>query len=366
MCDVLDIKQAKAHHLEVAQHQSRAIRRELQRLSDGLMRRHRVLQYQDTLGATMLVGSVAAILLTWGAYARGALPAWSTVVLCAFWGSLLHEIEHDLIHRLYFKDSRILYNLAMLTVWLFRPNTVNPWVRREWHLHHHRASGAASDFEERGLTNGERWGVRRAIMALEPGLAAFLRPVTIYRMLNAYADAQAKDAAGRRRIFVRNLSCYFPFGLLFATALYPWCTVHALGLAASMLGSTWHAPGWLAPWLPGLDFIAVIVLLPNTLRTFCLYLVSSNIHYHGDIDSKNVVQQTQVWTRWWLLPLQVFCFNFGSTHAIHHFAVQYPFYVRQCVARDAHRVMQRYGVRFNDFQSMSRANRWHRVSEVDS
>jgi len=362
MPEVSNVRQEPTHSINAAQHRSRAIRRELSQLSDDFIRRHAVLQHQDALGATILVGSAAAILISVFAYAHGVFPAWSTVISCAFFSSLLHETEHDLIHRLYFKNNRILYNLAMLTVWVFRPNTVNPWIRREWHLHHHRASGTASDFEERGLTNGERWGVRRAIMALEPGLAVLLRPQTIHRMMTAYADAQAKNMSERRRIILRNLSCYTPFGLLYACALYTWGTVHILSAGASMLGYAWQPAHWLQPWLPTLDFLAVTVLMPNSLRTFCLYFVSSNIHYHGDIDPKNIVQQTQVWNAPWLLPLQLFCFNFGSTHAIHHFAVQYPFYVRQLVAGDAHRVMRRYGVRFNDFHSMARANRWHRAA----
>jgi hypothetical protein len=41
-----------------------------------------------------------------------------------------------------------------------------------------------------------------------------------------------------------------------------------------------------------------------------------------------VIQQTQVLNPWWMLPFQLFCFNFGSTHAIHHFVVRDPFYIR--------------------------------------
>jgi hypothetical protein len=38
--------------------------------------------------------------------------------------------------------------------------------------------------------------------------------------------------------------------------------------------------------------------------------------------------------------------------------VQEPFYVRQLVARDAHVVLRAHGVRFNDFGTFGRANRW--------
>ena len=59
-----------------------------------------------------------------------------------------------------------------------------------------------------------------------------------------------------------------------------------------------------------------------------------------------------------LLPLQIFCFNFGSTHIIHHYVVNQPFYLRQMVARAAHQELERQGVRVNDLAVVSRSNRW--------
>ena len=71
-----------------------------------------------------------------------------------------------------------------------------------------------------------------------------------------------------------------------------------------------------------------------------------------------MLEQTQVLNRWFLLPLQLFCMNFGSTHGIHHFYVPDPFYVRQMTAAAAHRVMRENRVRFNDLGSFARANRY--------
>jgi hypothetical protein len=59
-----------------------------------------------------------------------------------------------------------------------------------------------------------------------------------------------------------------------------------------------------------------------------------------------------------MLPFQLFCFNFGSTHAIHHFVVRDPFYIRQLTARTAHAALREVGVRFNDVGTFRRANRW--------
>lgn len=77
------------------------------------------------------------------------------------------------------------------------------------------------------------------------------------------------------------------------------------------------------------------------------------------------MQQCQVLNPWWLTPMQLFCFNFGSTHAIHHFAVREPFYIRQWTAPKAHRVMKEMGVRFNDYGSFLRGNRFHRNTPAE-
>ena len=61
---------------------------------------------------------------------------------------------------------------------------------------------------------------------------------------------------------------------------------------------------------------------------------------------------------WFLWPFQLFCFNVGSTHGIHHFVVGEPFYIRQLTAPAAHRVMRSQGIRFNDLGTFLRANRY--------
>ena len=106
-----------------------------------------------------------------------------------------------------------------------------------------------------------------------------------------------------------------------------------------------------------LNTFAVVYMLPSFLRTFCLHFISSNMHYYGDVEARNVMQQCQVLNPWWLLPMQVFCFNFGSTHAIHHFLVKEPFYIRQMTAAEVKPVMKAMGIRFNDFGTFVRANR---------
>jgi hypothetical protein len=106
-----------------------------------------------------------------------------------------------------------------------------------------------------------------------------------------------------------------------------------------------------------LNAVAVCWLIPNVIRSFCLHFISSSMHYFGDVEPGNVMQQTQVFTHPIFWPMQLFCFNFGATHAIHHFVVGQPFYLRQMLASQAHQVMRDMGVRFNDLGSFKRANR---------
>ncbi|HEY0262185.1 MAG TPA: hypothetical protein VGB95_04105, partial [Chitinophagales bacterium] len=73
----------------------------------------------------------------------------------------------------------------------------------------------------------------------------------------------------------------------------------------------------------------------------------------------NIMQQTQVLDRWYFIPFQIFCVNFGSTHAIHHFFVNETFYIRQLTATRAHKIMREQGVRFNDLGTFKRANRYY-------
>jgi hypothetical protein len=175
---------------------------------------------------------------------------------------------------------------------------------------------------------------------------------------------RAKNPAHRRLILSRTLKVYAPLGLLNWATWYLFLGFHLLDWASATLG----APiAWSATTLSVMAMVnvAVVVLVgPNVLRTFCLHFVSSNMHYYGDIEPGNVIQQTQVLNPWWLWPLQAFCFNFGSSHAIHHFVVKEPFYIRQLTVPFAHRVMREMGVRFNDFGTFTRANRWTRQQKV--
>ena len=52
-----------------------------------------------------------------------------------------------------------------------------------------------------------------------------------------------------------------------------------------------------------LNFLDVTIMQPCYLRTFCLHFISLNMHYYGDVEDGNAMQQTLVINAWWLMPL---------------------------------------------------------------
>lgn len=330
------------------------IRQVVTHAGELLRRRHRWLRHQDAIGAGILVFALLGMGLTGWAWWQGALSVWLTIPLIAIFASLTHELEHDLIHWMYFRRQPWAHHLMLALAWLARPSTINPWIRRELHFEHHKYSGTEKDREERGITNGEAWGLPRLLMLADAPFSAWWR---IRRL---------PDARHRRQAWRRALAIYFPLGWLHwgLWHLFLWSQ---LGLALMALAGS---PAPLSPSLQSanqwLQAVVVVWIAPNVLRSFCLHLVSSNMHYYGDVVPGDVIQQTQVLRPWWLWPAQLFCCNFGSTHAIHHFVVREPFYVRQWTAGTAHRVMREMGVRFDDIGSFRRANRWRREEQASA
>jgi hypothetical protein len=310
----------------------------------ALRERFPVLKHQDAIGAAILAASLLGMAGAAALYLAGMLPWYLTIPAVAIFASFTHELEHDLIHWMYFRRKPWAHHLMMGLAWLARASTINPWIRRGLHFNHHKVSGSEQDLEERAITNGERWGLLRLVMTGDNILSVLLRA------------HRAPSWALRRRLVGRALAAYFPLGWAFWGAWYAFLGVHLAGAA----GVEWSAAAQAR--IAVLDALAVVYLLPNVLRTFCLHFVSSNMHYYGDLEPDNVIQQTQVLNPWWLWPAQLFCCNFGSTHAIHHFVVKEPFYVRQLTAPAAHRVMREMGVRFNDTGTFRRANRWAKAA----
>lgn len=306
-------------------------------------------KHQDQIGLAIFVIGIAGVIGDGVLYGFGLLPWWATIALSGFWLSVLHELEHDLIHSMYFRKNKIVHNTMMFGVWLFRPSTINPWVRRRLHLHHHEVSGTDSDMEERAITNGEGWGTHRMVSLLDSMLGMYTKPMRMRQIVQAYVRSEARSKEEAKQLITQSRLAYFPLGLVHYML---WHLAIGLWAYEQIAGPT-HI------WGQGtLDFLVVTILAPNAIRTFCLHFVSSNMHYFGDVEAHNVLQQTQVWTAKWLKPFHAMCFNFGETHAIHHFLVRDPFYIRELIKKDCQKVLRDNGIRFNDFGTFKRANRF--------
>lgn len=319
-----------------------------------LRERYPILKHQDALGAGILAFALAGMIGSAALYITGHMAWWVCLLLNAFFASLTHELEHDLIHSMYFRKQRVPHNLMMGLVWLARPSTINPWIRRHLHLNHHKVSGTETDMEERAITNGEPWGFARLLMVGDNMMSAFIRLL------------RAPTWAHKWSILKRVFKVYAPLALVHWGAWYVFLGFHAANGIAYLMGSPIEWSATTLSVMQVIDIAAVVIIGPNVLRTFCLHFISSNMHYYGDVEPGNVLQQCQVLNPWWLWPLQAFCFNFGSSHGIHHFVVKEPFYIRQMTVPVAHKVMREMGVRFNDFGTFGRANRFVRRDDVVS
>jgi len=331
-----------------AQQRSAHIRAVVTERGAELRMRYPILRHQDAIGVGILLFALTGMIASAALYIGGYVAWWVCLLLNGVFASLTHELEHDLIHSMYFRKQRIPHNLMLALVWLARPSTINPWIRRHLHLNHHKVSGTEADLEERAITNGEPWGMARLLMVGDNVMSALIRML------------RAKTPAHKLSILKRTLKVYFPLALLNWGCWYVFLGLHAANGVASLLGSpiAWSANTMTL--MQVIDIAVVVLVGPNVLRTFCLHFVSSNMHYYGDVEPGNVLQQTQVMNPWWMWPMQAFCFNFGSTHGIHHFVVKEPFYIRQMTSKVAHKVMAEMGVRFNDFGTFARANRFER------
>lgn len=323
-----------------------------------LRRRHTWLtRFQDQIGLAITLGSAGGMIAMGALYVADLVPAWATILVSGILASILHEMEHDLIHSLYFKNSARVQNFMFWIVWLFRGNTVNPWFRKEIHLLHHRVSGHKNDVEERYISNGMPWGLKRILVMLDPLAALTIQGPKIKR------DALPE---------LRRIKAPHKIIPLQRTFMLLWYSVLLLSLTRlgfMVAGADFTPPAWLSPIVTFLNTAAVVYLVPCWLRQAAIQIVSSNMHYYGDggapgaaIDS--LVKQTQVLNSWLVLPLHLFCFNFGATHGIHHFVVNQPFYLRQWGAPFVTKALRRYGIRFNDFASMRRANAYRTNGEA--
>jgi hypothetical protein len=241
----------------------------------------------------------------------------------------------------------------LFTVWFFRPLTLNPWIRKYWHYNHHQHSGQPIDIEERGVTNGEKWSFLRLLITPDLVLGFLFRvkrlkrEIKLEKLKGNFSDKDSKK--------LKNTVLFgmLPFGIPLYFLFYFWVILNFLHYF-----ELFAPTNWTSSFFEISNPIIYIFVLPNIIRQFCLHLITSNMHYYGDIEDGNILQQTQVLNSWWTWPFQLFCFNFGATHSIHHFVVNEPFYLRQMSMRKSHKVFRQEGIRFNDMDSLKNANKY--------
>jgi fatty acid desaturase len=307
---------------------------------DRLRHKYTFLNKQDSIGFFILALSLLGMITSATLYYYALIPAWVCIIITAFFASISHELEHDLIHKLYFRNNAFMHNLMMATVWLMRPSTINPWYRRKIHLLHHKASGTEQDLEERLVGNGIANIFVRIVVMFDGLLGLLLQSKRLSQEVKVFK-------------FITVFNAGFPLTIFYYIFGYGFFLFHGINL---FMPNEYHYPELLLTLVALSNLIMVILIAPNFLRSACLNLVTSYLHYYGGVDS--VLKQTQVFKGVFIWPFNLFTFNFAGTHAIHHFVVQQPFYLRQILARTAHKVMRENGVRFNDFSTIKYANKY--------
>jgi fatty acid desaturase len=305
-----------------------------------LRSKYAFLNAQNSMGLLILFLSLSGMIGCAVLYYHTLIPAWLCIILVTIFASISHELEHDLIHKLYFRHNPLMHNIMMTVVWLMRPNTINPWHRRKIHLLHHKTSGTQQDLEERLVGNGIANNLVRFIVIFDGLLGLILQRKLLKREVKTFN-------------FLTVFNAGFPLAILYFTLSYIFILFHGFYY---LLPNDVVYPQWLLFNMQWIDFLVVIIIAPNFFRSACLNFVTSYLHYYGGVT--NVIQQTQVFKGWFMWPFNLFCFNFAGTHAIHHIVVPQPFYLRQMVAKSAHKAMKENGVRFNDFSTFTQANKY--------
>ena len=153
--------------------QVRAINRLIQGEERLLREAHPWLRHQDALALGVWLGSFVAMGLVAAGFLSGALPWWAAIPLMTLPLSLLHELEHDLIHDLYFSGRKGVQDALFLGIFLSKA-TMDPWLRRVIHLRHHKVSGQPGDIEERLIGLGLPYGPKRLLLTLIPAFSALV------------------------------------------------------------------------------------------------------------------------------------------------------------------------------------------------
>ena len=259
-----------------AQEQIKTIISELRVLYERYRASHAWTNHQDIIGLFIMLLSNALIITSAWFWFMDLIPTWFTIVLIAFLTSMLHELEHDLIHELYFKRHKVMYHVMMLGVYLFRPISLNPWIRKYWHHFHHQHSGMPFDIEERGITNGDRFSILRLLVLPDLLLSGIIRMPRLRKEILIEYNKGNLSKNDLRLIIRTVLVGLLPFGVPLTILWYAFILLHLLQWMGYPLPLFDAFLSWIYP-------LMVLLVVPNLIRQFALHFVSSNMHYNGDV-----------------------------------------------------------------------------------
>ena len=266
-----------------------------------LRNKYSVLKQQDLLGFGIFIGSLFSIALCWTYYIQygDTYNEYIIIVLLiAFFTSFLHELEHDLIHNLYFKRNIMMQDIMFMCIWLAKLHG-NPWFRRELHLKHHIISGQRDDAEERLIGLGIPISLKRMAVTIHPYGSLII-------MSTVSKDAKWLDVKRMNLTTMPIATIFFILNKLYILYILIMYIVGYNNFHNYISSNIWK-------------FIYssnILICLPNILRQSCLVLMSNCSHYYGDIPEKSVFYQNQILDHPIFYPFQLFCVNFGTYKSI--------------------------------------------------
>ncbi|CAF1054457.1 unnamed protein product [Rotaria magnacalcarata] len=339
--------QTRNTHAVVA---GREIARAIKQSDAAIRQEYPFLYHQDWICTIIFTSSILLMSLFSYLYLSNYISAIPTIISIALVISFLHELEHDIIHNLYFKKYKSIQNFMFLFIWIAKLH-ISPWYRRQLHLKHHLLSGQINDAEERLIGLGLSPNYKRMVVSMHPfgGVLVTDDIKKDAKFLNLFT-LQAHNAPMMLIFLFINL-CFLGYNLLYFIYFcfnYDMNTIYGIDT-----------------FYPTIRTLAVCLCFPNLLRQACLVLMSNSSHYFGDIPLNTVYYQNQILDSWYMLPFQLFCFNFGATHIVHHYVPSQPFYIRHFTARSVKNVMIELGVRNNDFGILWRNNHYTIDPKVD-
>ena len=302
------------------------IRTQIKEAGDRLITAHPWLGRTEAIAFTIHAISLLAMVLTTVLFGKGMIGPVCAALSNTFWMSTLHELEHDLVHCLYYgRPGQWRYELGFWTMYLFK-FSVSPWWRRKYHLLHHSVSGTTRDVEERVIGLGLPPSIGRFATILSPAGHLMLMP------------AICKDNEGLVWHELITSSMW--------TALTPVVTI--LAILAFPTGSIVNTLGYVS---------MVCIVIPAHIRHAALNVVATYCHFYEDVRPHIVHDQIQILNSWWVIPFNALCWNFGGSHWIHHFVTNQPFWIRTLIAPELNAMNWNKALRRNDSGIVAAANR---------